>query len=54
MKLGLSWDSCDGKPEGLLYRFASYFGRSEAIGFLIAAKSILRFGAVGDDRAVSK
>jgi Protein of unknown function (DUF3307) len=29
-------------------------GMPEGIGFLIAAKSVLRFGAVGDDRAVSE
>jgi Protein of unknown function (DUF3307) len=29
-------------------------GMPESIGFLIAAKSVLRFGAVGDDRAVSE
>lgn len=29
-------------------------GQAEGIGFLIAAKSVLRFGAVGDDRAVSE
>ena len=29
-------------------------GMAEAIGFLIAAKSVLRFGTVSDDRAVSE
>ena len=29
-------------------------GQSQGIGFLIAAKSVLRFGSVGDDRAVSE
>jgi Protein of unknown function (DUF3307) len=29
-------------------------GMPEGIGFLIAAKSVLRFGAVGDDRAISE
>ncbi|MFT4150436.1 MAG: DUF3307 domain-containing protein [Paracoccaceae bacterium] len=29
-------------------------GQTEGIGFLIAAKSVLRFGTVGDDRAVSE
>lgn len=29
-------------------------GMPEGIGFLIAAKSVLRFGSVGDDRAVSE
>lgn len=29
-------------------------GQPEGIGFLIAAKSVLRFGTVGDDRAVSE
>ena len=29
-------------------------GQAQGIGFLIAAKSVLRFGAVGDDRAVSE
>jgi hypothetical protein len=29
-------------------------GQPQGIGFLIAAKSVLRFGAVGDDRAVSE
>ena len=29
-------------------------GQAAGIGFLIAAKSVLRFGAVGDDRAVSE
>jgi len=29
-------------------------GQAEGIGFLIAAKSVLRFGTVGDDRAVSE
>ena len=30
------------------------FNQPEGIGFLIAAKSVLRFGTVGDDRAVSE
>lgn len=29
-------------------------GQTQGIGFLIAAKSVLRFGTVGDDRAVSE
>lgn len=29
-------------------------GQAEGIGFLIAAKSVLRFGTVGDDRAISE
>ncbi len=29
-------------------------GQATAIGFLIAAKSVLRFGTVGDDRAISE
>ena len=29
-------------------------GQAQGIGFLIAAKSVLRFGTVGDDRAISE
>jgi len=29
-------------------------GQSAGIGFLIAAKSVLRFGSVGDDRKISE
>ena len=29
-------------------------GQASAIGFLIAAKSVLRFGTIGDDRAISE
>ncbi len=31
-----------------------FSGQASSIGFLIAAKSVLRFGTVGDDRAVSE
>lgn len=47
-----------GRIIGLLERGLIFLlilaGQPEAIGFLIAAKSILRFGSVGDDRAVSE
>jgi len=47
-----------GKIIGLLERGLIFLlvmaGQFEAIGFLIAAKSILRFGTVGEDRAVSE
>jgi hypothetical protein len=47
-----------GRVIGLLERGMIFLlvlvGQYEAIGFLIAAKSILRFGTVGDDRAVSE
>jgi hypothetical protein len=47
-----------GKAIGLLERALIFLlvigGQAEGIGFLIAAKSVLRFGAVGDDRAVSE
>lgn len=47
-----------GKMIGLLERGLIFLlmtaGQFEAIGFLIAAKSILRFGTVGEDRAVSE
>jgi hypothetical protein len=47
-----------GRMIGLLERGLIFLlvlaGQTEAIGFLIAAKSILRFGTVGDDRAVSE
>lgn len=47
-----------GRMIGLLERGLIFLlvmaGRFEAIGFLIAAKSILRFGTVGEDRAVSE
>ncbi|MEO8243951.1 MAG: DUF3307 domain-containing protein [bacterium] len=31
-----------------------FSGQASSIGFLIAAKSVLRFGTVGDDRAISE
>jgi hypothetical protein len=47
-----------GRIIGLLERGLIFLlilaGQYDAIGFLIAAKSILRFGTVGDDRAVSE
>jgi hypothetical protein len=47
-----------GRAIGLLERGLIFLlvltGQAEGIGFLIAAKSVLRFGAVGDDRAVSE
>jgi Protein of unknown function (DUF3307) len=38
---------------GLIFAFI-FFGRPEGVGLLMAAKSILRFGAVKDDRALSE
>jgi hypothetical protein len=47
-----------GRAIGLLERALIFLliltGQAAGIGFLIAAKSVLRFGAVGDDRAVSE
>ena len=47
-----------GRAIGLLERGLIFLlvivGLPEGIGFLIAAKSVLRFGAVGDDRAFSE
>jgi hypothetical protein len=47
-----------GRAIGLLERGLIFLlvltGQAASIGFLIAAKSVLRFGAVGDDRAVSE
>ncbi len=47
-----------GQAIGLLERGLIFLlvltGQPEGIGFLIAAKSVLRFGTVGDDRAVSE
>ncbi len=47
-----------GRTIGLLERGLIFTlvmtGMPEGIGFLIAAKSVLRFGSVGDDRAVSE
>ncbi len=47
-----------GRAIGLLERSLIFLlvlsGQAASIGFLIAAKSVLRFGAVGDDRAVSE
>ena len=38
---------------GLIFAFL-LIGQPEGVGLLIAAKSILRFGAVRDDRALSE
>ena len=38
---------------GLIFAFL-LIGQPEGVGLLIAAKSILRFGAVKDDRAMSE
>jgi hypothetical protein len=47
-----------GEMIGLLERGMIFLlvltGQPEGIGFLIAAKSVLRFGTVGDDRAISE
>jgi hypothetical protein len=47
-----------GRAIGLLERGLVFVlvlsGQTGAIGFLIAAKSVLRFGAVGDDRKISE
>ncbi len=47
-----------GRAIGMLERGLIFLlvltGQSASIGFLIAAKSVLRFGAVGDDRAISE
>jgi Protein of unknown function (DUF3307) len=47
-----------GRVIGMLERGLIYLlviaGQAEGIGFLIAAKSVLRFGTVGDDRKVSE
>lgn len=47
-----------GRAIGILERGLIFLlvltGQSASIGFLIAAKSVLRFGAVGDDRAISE
>ncbi len=47
-----------GRAIGMLERGLIFLlvmsGQAEGIGFLIAAKSVLRFGSVGDDRAVSE
>ncbi|MCY1125524.1 DUF3307 domain-containing protein [Frigidibacter sp. RF13] len=47
-----------GRAIGMLERGLVFIlvmtGQTGAIGFLIAAKSVLRFGAVGDDRKISE
>ena len=47
-----------GRAIGMLERGLVYIlvlsGQTPAIGFLIAAKSVLRFGTVGDDRKISE
>ncbi len=43
-----------GNLERSLIFLLVFIGLPESIGFLIAAKSVLRFGSVGDDRAVSE
>jgi hypothetical protein len=43
-----------GNLERSLIFLLVFVGLPEGIGFLIAAKSVLRFGSVGDDRAVSE